>query len=203
MAMAMDIRGKIEQRKKNWRELRHKGGCCCFGFRWAVYAPWACNTAILALYNPIQVKCRLATWVGRWPLIALVILVWELEMKMVSAVCSLLILICLEFGGVFEDIPITHTAPWAWLWHKNTKKTFRLPTSDSADAECRRHLAGSEVGIFKAPEVGSFTKQKQRTANKAQFQSTCTCKSPSLVSLSLCLVSLRPRPRANYNCKKK
>jgi hypothetical protein len=47
-AMAMAMAGK--QKKVFWRELRHKGGCCCFG--WFVYAPWAFYMGIWALYNP-------------------------------------------------------------------------------------------------------------------------------------------------------
>jgi hypothetical protein len=38
--------GKVEK-NDFLRELRHKGGCCCF--EWAVYAPWACYAAICAL----------------------------------------------------------------------------------------------------------------------------------------------------------
>ena len=38
-------------------ELRHKGGCCCFG--WAVYGPWVCYVGIWALYNPKPPKCAL------------------------------------------------------------------------------------------------------------------------------------------------
>jgi hypothetical protein len=46
--MAMAMVGK--QKNEFWRELRHKGGCCCFG--WSVYAPWAFYMSIRALYNP-------------------------------------------------------------------------------------------------------------------------------------------------------
>jgi hypothetical protein len=58
MAMAMAMAGK--QKNEFWRELRHKGGCCCFG--WSVYAPWAFYMGIWALYNP---KLPI------WPLIGL------------------------------------------------------------------------------------------------------------------------------------
>jgi hypothetical protein len=51
--------GKAEK-NKFWRELRHKGGCCCFG--WSVYASWAFYMRIWALYNP---KLPI------WPLIGL------------------------------------------------------------------------------------------------------------------------------------
>ena len=37
--MGMTMAGKRKQKNKFWRELRHKGGCCCFG--WSVYVPWA------------------------------------------------------------------------------------------------------------------------------------------------------------------
>ena len=59
MAMAMAMAGK----QKNivfWRELKHKGGWCCFG--WSVYASWAFYVGIWALYNP---KLPI------WPLIGL------------------------------------------------------------------------------------------------------------------------------------
>ena len=54
-----DHGGKAEK-NKFWRELRHKGGCCCFG--WSVYSPWAFYMGIWALYNP---KLPI------WPLIGL------------------------------------------------------------------------------------------------------------------------------------
>ena len=46
--MAMAMAGK--QKNKFWRELRHKGGCCCFGL--SVYALWAFYMGIWELYNP-------------------------------------------------------------------------------------------------------------------------------------------------------
>jgi hypothetical protein len=51
-----------KQENNFWRELRHKGGCCCFG--WAMYAPWAFYMGIWALYNP---KLPI------WPLIGLTV----------------------------------------------------------------------------------------------------------------------------------
>ena len=54
MAMAM---AKKQGENNFWRKLRHKGGCCCFG--WAVYAPWVCYMDIWALYNPNTPKCAL------------------------------------------------------------------------------------------------------------------------------------------------
>jgi hypothetical protein len=58
MAMAMAMADK--QENEFWRELRHKGGCCCFG--WAMYTPCAFYMGIWALYNP---KLPI------WPLIGL------------------------------------------------------------------------------------------------------------------------------------
>jgi hypothetical protein len=55
MAMDMSMAGK--QKNEIWRELRHKGGCCCFG--WAVYAPWACYMNLRALYVSKLEKCPL------------------------------------------------------------------------------------------------------------------------------------------------
>ena len=52
--------GRKTERNEFWRELRHKGDCCCF--RWAMYAPWAFYMGIWALYNP---KLPI------WPLIGL------------------------------------------------------------------------------------------------------------------------------------
>ena len=54
MAIAM---ARKQEKNKFWRELRHKGGCCCFG--WAVYAPWACNMNLRALYAFKLAKCPL------------------------------------------------------------------------------------------------------------------------------------------------
>ena len=45
------------KQKKNWSEIRHNGGCCCF--RSAVYAPWACYMDIRALYTNKPPKCAL------------------------------------------------------------------------------------------------------------------------------------------------
>jgi hypothetical protein len=53
------VHGRKAGEKECWRELKHKGGCCCFG--WSVYAPWAFYMGIWALYNP---KLPI------WPLIA-------------------------------------------------------------------------------------------------------------------------------------
>ena len=55
MAMAMAMAGK--QKNEFWRELRHKSGCCCFG--WAVYAPWACYMNLRTLYVSKLAKCPL------------------------------------------------------------------------------------------------------------------------------------------------
>ena len=52
--------GQKAGKNEFWRKLRHKSGCCCFG--WAVYAPWAFYMGIWALYNP---KLPI------WPLIGL------------------------------------------------------------------------------------------------------------------------------------
>jgi hypothetical protein len=49
---------KKQGKNEFWRKLRHKSGCCCFG--WAVYVPWAFYMGIWALYNPKLPK---------WPLI--------------------------------------------------------------------------------------------------------------------------------------
>ena len=38
-----------------WRELRHKSGCCCFG--WAVFASWACYMNLRTLYVSELAKC--------------------------------------------------------------------------------------------------------------------------------------------------
>jgi hypothetical protein len=40
-----------------WRELRHKGGWC--GFGWAVYTQWACYMNLRALYVSKLAKCPL------------------------------------------------------------------------------------------------------------------------------------------------
>ena len=55
MAMAMAMAKK--QKNEVWRKLRHKSGCCCFG--WAVYAPWACYMNLRALYVSKLAKCPL------------------------------------------------------------------------------------------------------------------------------------------------
>ena len=55
MAMAMAMVGK--QKNAFWRELRHKGGYCCFGS--AVYAPWACYMDVRTLYTTKSPKCAL------------------------------------------------------------------------------------------------------------------------------------------------
>ena len=49
--------GQKAEKNEFWRKLRHKGGCCCFG--WAVYAPWVCYMDIWALCNPKPPKCAL------------------------------------------------------------------------------------------------------------------------------------------------
>ena len=38
-------------------ELRHKGGCCCFG--WAVYVPWACYMNLRVLCVSKKAQCPL------------------------------------------------------------------------------------------------------------------------------------------------
>ena len=53
--MAIAMAGK--QKKEFWRELRHKSGCCCFG--WAVYAPWACYMNVRTLHVSKLAKCLL------------------------------------------------------------------------------------------------------------------------------------------------
>ena len=40
-----------------WRELRHKGGYCCFG--WAPYAPWECYMGLWILCVSKLAKCPL------------------------------------------------------------------------------------------------------------------------------------------------
>ena len=52
--------GQNAGKNEFWRKLRHKSGCCCFG--WAVYAPWTFYMGIWTLYNPKLPK---------WPLIGL------------------------------------------------------------------------------------------------------------------------------------
>jgi hypothetical protein len=49
--------GQKAEKNDFWCKLRHKGGCCCFG--WAVYAPWVCYMGIWALYNPKTPNCAL------------------------------------------------------------------------------------------------------------------------------------------------
>jgi hypothetical protein len=71
MAMAMVMAGK--QKNEFWRELRHKGGCCCFG--WAMYAPWAFYMGIWALYNPkLPIRPFIASLISR-------VIVAKLEMR--------------------------------------------------------------------------------------------------------------------------
>ena len=53
--MAMTMVKK--QKNEFWRKLRHKSGCCCFG--WAVYAPWACYMNLRTLYVIKPAKCPL------------------------------------------------------------------------------------------------------------------------------------------------
>ena len=63
MAMAMAMAGK--QEKEFWRELRHKCGCCCFG--WSVYASWAFYMGIYGHYTTpnCQYGCLLACLISR------------------------------------------------------------------------------------------------------------------------------------------
>jgi hypothetical protein len=60
MAMAMAMAGK--QKNEFWRELRHKGGCCSFG--WAMYAPWA----FYMLYGQMGIiQPQTANMAAYWP----------------------------------------------------------------------------------------------------------------------------------------
>ena len=56
IAMTMAMAGK--QGETFWSEIRHKGGCYCFGL--AVYAPWACYMDIRALYTTKPAKFALS-----------------------------------------------------------------------------------------------------------------------------------------------
>ena len=49
--------GRKAGKNEFWRELRHKSGCCCFG--WAVYAPCACYMNLRALCVSKLAKCLL------------------------------------------------------------------------------------------------------------------------------------------------
>jgi hypothetical protein len=60
MAMAMAETMAMAEKQKNkefWRELRHKGGCCYFG--WALYATWACYMTLWELCVSKLPKCPL------------------------------------------------------------------------------------------------------------------------------------------------